>query len=387
VSIPYPKDLQFLQRCVDLAHLPGSAISPNPRVGAVLVHKNRIIGEGYHQQYGGAHAEVNCVANVKQEDQMLISQSTLYVSLEPCCIFGRTPPCTNLILENDIPKVVIGQIDQTASVSGKGVDILRAAGVDVVIYPDFQPAAHVAMARQLYAGKERPFILLKFAQSADGFLAPANKANYWITSKMSRRLVHFWRSRTRTIVVGAGTILRDDPQLSTRFYPGPSPLPVIIDLKGKISNTNFKVFQLPRKEKPLLLQPTGSVELSNGDQLFFPAEWLNGLEDWDFRRCKAVNPAAITDETSTEIKAKVFAQKLVSMVLKELHKRKHNHLTVEGGSSILHLFLLANYWDEARVFTGQSTYFGDGLPAPALPESPLKTYQLGNDELAVWLRS
>ncbi|MEL6275486.1 MAG: RibD family protein, partial [Bacteroidota bacterium] len=252
-------------------------------------------------------------------------------------------------------------------------------------YPYFQPAARVAQARQLYAGQDRPFVLLKYAQSADGFLAPSQQGSYWITSDISRRMVHFWRSRTRAIVVGAGTILADNPQLNTRLYPGPSPLPIIIDLKGEIRRTDFRVFQRAGEEPPILVQPVGIQALDHCDQVVFPVDWLDEIKHWDFRRCQVIASTAKSDAAATKKAAQAFVQKLVSLVMQELHHRKHNHLTVEGGSSILQLFLLANCWDEARVFTGQTTYFTAGLTAPRLPGAPIKTYSLGADQLSVWL--
>lgn len=356
-------DLHYLQRCVDIAQLADAGVSPNPRVGAVLVHQGRIIGEGYHRGYGQAHAEVNCVASVRAADQGLISAATLYVSLEPCCIYGRTPPCTKLIVEKQIKKVVISQLDKTATVHGKGVDILRAAGVEVRIYPDFEPAKRLVAPRQVYASSERPYILLKFAQSADGFLAPGHQEPYWITQPISRRTVHYWRSRTAAILVGANTILRDNPALTTRLYPGPSPQIIVLDPNNRIQHSRYRIFQEASNKKPLLLQ-TQVYDFGQQAETF-----LLDARDW-----------TVASEAAGD------TQRQWIPILRELHQRQLNHLTVEGGAKTLSNFLEAGLWDEARVFTGTTTYFHQGLVAPKLSHAPQQQEMLGVDRLEVYFK-
>ncbi len=356
-------DLLYLQRCVDIAQLADARVSPNPRVGAVLVHQGRIIGEGYHQAHGQAHAEVNCMASVAETDRVLISAATLYVSLEPCCIYGRTPPCTNLILEKQIKKVVISQLDKTAAVHGKGVEILRAAGVEVLSYPDFEPAKRLVAPRQVFASSERPYILLKFAQTADGFLAPSHQAPYWITQPISRRTVHYWRSRTAAILVGATTILRDNPALTSRFYPGPSPQIIVLDPANRIQHSHYRIFQQVADKKPLLLQ-TQNQNLGQQTETF-----LLDAQDWNHA---GAHPSS-TDN--------------LLPILRELHRRQINHLTVEGGARTLSAFLEAGLWDEARVFTGTTTYFQAGLSAPKLPVTPQQQEMLGDDRLEVYFNT
>lgn len=357
-------DLLFLQRCVDIAQLADAGVSPNPRVGAVLVYEGRIIGEGYHQGYGQAHAEVNCLASVAKADQSLIPLATLYVSLEPCCIYGRTPPCTNLILEKQIKKVVISQLDKTATVHGRGVEILRAAGVELRIYPDFKPAQQLVAPRQVFASLERPYVLLKFAQSADGFIAPKNKKKYWITQAISQRTVHYWRSRTAAILVGANTILHDNPSLNTRLYPGPSPQIVVLDPANRITHSHHQIFQQSKQKTPLLLQ-TKSQKLGNKVAVF-----ELDANDW-----------AIPHDQSASVDT---AKKRLIPILGELHRRQINHLTVEGGAKTLSLFLQANLWDEARVFTSTTTYFQEGLAAPQIKQAPQQEQMLGEDRLAIF---
>lgn len=338
----------FLQRCCDLALLPDAAVSPNPRVGAVLVHQGRIIGEGYHKKHGTAHAEVNCLASVKATDRHLIPASTIYVSLEPCCIYGRTPPCTNLIIEHKIPHVVIGQRDLTAEVSGKGIQLLREAGIKVTELTHFKPAIAVAEPRQLFAAEQRPYVLLKYARSADGFLAPAHQKDYWITGPFSRRLVHFWRTRTKAILIGAGTLLADNPQLNVRYYYGASPLPVIIDPKGKVDGHNYRLLQRKDGRKPLLIQPIGSPE-----NLAFEQHFIDFGHQGEHGR-----PSKKNEQIDLAI---------VSKVLELMHAKNFNHITIEGGAWLIKIFLASQLWDEARVFTQSNLVYGAGVHAP-LPE-------------------
>ena len=220
----------YLHRCIQLARLGQGNVAPNPMVGAVLVHNHRIIGEGYHQQYGKAHAEVNCIASVKEENKHLLSQATLYVSLEPCAHFGKTPPCADLIIEKKIPQVVIGCRDPFNEVNGKGIEKLLAAGVTVqwgVLEADCKE-----LNRRFFTfhTQHRPFVILKWAQSADGKIAGENSSSrVYISNAFSNRLVHQWRSKEMAIVVGTNTALNDDPQLSTRLWPGKSPVRVVVD--------------------------------------------------------------------------------------------------------------------------------------------------------------
>ncbi|PHI19489.1 riboflavin biosynthesis protein RibD [Lewinellaceae bacterium SD302] len=340
----------FLQRCCDLALLPSAAVSPNPRVGAVLVHRGRIIGEGYHKKHGSAHAEVNCLASVRPEDRHLITDSTIYVSLEPCCIFGRTPPCTNLIIEHKIPRVVVGQRDRTAEVSGRGIQLLLEAGVEVKEFPDFKPAATIAQPRQLFAAKQRPFVLLKYARSADGFLAPADQKSYWITGLVSRRLVHFWRARTKAILIGAGTLLADDPRLNLRYYPGEDPLAVIVDPKGKVKGKNFRLLERRGDLKPILIQPLGA-----GENLAFEQHFVNfGYQTRPARR-QVGRGSSVGNE---------YDPQFINDILAILHAKNFNHITVEGGGWLLKKFFASQQWDEARVFTQSGLVYGAGVRAP-----------------------
>jgi diaminohydroxyphosphoribosylaminopyrimidine deaminase/5-amino-6-(5-phosphoribosylamino)uracil reductase len=247
-------DEHFMQRCFDLACLGAGATSPNPVVGAVIVHQNRIIGEGYHMAYGKAHAEVNAVRSIRAEDRHLLKQATLYVSLEPCNIHRNTPPCTLLILEESIPRVVVSTVDHTPGVDGSGLARLRAAGVEVTVGVLEKEGQRLSQARNTFITRHRPYILLKYAQSANGIFAPEDNRQLWLTNPYSKRLVHKWRSEASAILVGANTAIADNPRLNNRLYYGKSPVRVILDLKG--------TFHIPLTYSRMGLLPCCSVPMT-----------------------------------------------------------------------------------------------------------------------------
>lgn len=336
----------YIRRCFDLARLGAGSVSPNPMVGAVLVHGDRIIGEGWHRQYGQAHAEVNAVRSVRPEDLHLLPETTLYVSLEPCCIFGKTPPCTNLILEHRIPKVVISCLDQTPDVAGNGVNILRAAGVEVttgVLEPEGQRLSAI---RNTFVSQHRPYVILKFAQTKDHFLGPEDGSQYWITNAYSKRLVHRWRSETDAILAGTNTARNDNPELTNRLYFGKSPLRVVVDRTGRLP---------------------GTLALFDGS-----ASTLVFTERTDTVAGKNIEYIPIP-----------FDENLVQHILAHLASKRCTSLIVEGGAQILHAFLKAGLWDEARVFTG-TKYLFKGIPAPVLPVAPAYSQAIADDLLEVY---
>ncbi|CAH0999729.1 Riboflavin biosynthesis protein RibD [Neolewinella maritima] len=347
------KNIDILGRTAQLASLADSRVRDNPRVGAVLLHEGRIIGEGYHQVAGQAHAEVNCLDSVAAADRSLIPESVMYVSLEPCCIKGRTPACTGLILKEHIRKVVFAQRDTTDEISGRGAGILREAGIRVKEYPDFGPTRATNAGRSVFTTEHRPFILLKYAQSADGFLRPKDRdRSYWITNPISRRLTHRWRTQTNAVLVGARTIIDDDPQLNARLFPGPDPRPVVIDLRDRLTGKEG-IFQAGG-QRPLVF--TG-------------------------------RKAAKLKADTIEMKDKELSKKAFRRIMKKLYELKLGHVTVEGGATLLHAFLEHGLWDEARVFTGTGR-FGTGLPAPVLPATAhlVRRERIGTDTLAVYTR-
>ncbi len=340
---------QYLERCAQLADLADSRVGDSPRVGAVLVYQDRIIGEGYHRVAGQAHAEVDCLASVRPADRPFIPEATLFISLEPCCIVGRSGACTNVIKEQGIKSVVFAQRDSTPGVNGESVAILEAAGISVIEYPEFKPTLKVNAHRRVMAEKGRPFVSLKFAQSADGYLRPADrKAAYWITNSISRRLVHRWRANTSAIIVGGRTVVEDNPSLTTRLFPGRDPRVVVIDPRNRVKGDE-KIFA--GNQLPLLFAGTERDDIN--------AEVVVAGQE--------LNKAALTQ------------------VLTRLMEQGLGHVTVEGGAAVLQAFINAGLWDEARVFTGNKP-FGDGVSAPVLPASARTTSALrvGSDLLEVY---
>ncbi|MEL6972497.1 MAG: bifunctional diaminohydroxyphosphoribosylaminopyrimidine deaminase/5-amino-6-(5-phosphoribosylamino)uracil reductase RibD [Bacteroidota bacterium] len=339
---------RIMRRCFDLARLGKGLASPNPIVGAVLVHEDRIIGEGYYAEDGGPHAEVVTVRSVRPADEHLIQESTLYVSLEPCNIWGRTPPCTNLILDQRIPHVVVAARDLTPGVDGSGLERLRAAGVKVeeAVLPEI--GARLSRYRNIYVSEQRPYVVLKYAQTENGFIAPADETQFWLTNAISKRLVHKWRTETDAILIGAGTARTDNPALTSRLVPGKQPQRLVIDRAGKLPSD----LQLFDGAHPTLVitQKPGEER----DQLeFMELDFTN--EDWP------------------------------KQLLKQLADRKIAHLTIEGGAWLLHTFVKGELWDEARVFCSRHNW-SDGKAAPNLGTEAQETFKIAEDTLKVYYR-
>lgn len=299
-----------MRRCLDLARKGMGKVSPNPMVGAVLVYDNRIIGEGYHEVYGQAHAEVNCINSVVESDRHLVSASTLYVSLEPCSHFGKTPPCTNLILANNITKVVIGSLDPFKEVNGKGIAMLRENGVEV-IGPVLEKEANLMNRRFfLYQQHKRPYIILKWAESANGWMGRKD-AEITISNSFSQKLVHRWRMEESAILVGTQTALTDNPKLNNRFFPGPSPVRMVIDRKR--------------------ILPKHSYLLSDGKPTIVFNEQISLQEG-------AVNYVQVPE-----------GKNWISNILNYAYQHQLQSILVEGGASLLQSFLDEDCWDEIRV--------------------------------------
>ena len=345
------RDEHFMQRCFDLARRGAGSTSPNPMVGAVIVHEGRIIGEGYHRAYGEAHAEVNAVKSVAPADRSLLRESTLYVSLEPCNIHRNTPPCTLLILQEGIPRVVVSSVDQTPGVNGSGLDRLRKAGVDVKTGVLQEQGERLSQARNTFVTEYRPYIQLKYAQSVNGIFAPVDNKQLWLTHPYTKRLVHKWRSEASAILVGANTALADNPQLSNRLYYGRSPVRVLIDRKGNLPS-NLRIFT--DGAPTLLFRGQGLPEIAN-----LP-ETVQCIE---------------IPETAASI----------PFLLRQLHDLKLSTLMVEGGIQTLQAFIDQGLWDEALVLTAVS-YLSSGRRAPNLPVGPVSTYQLGSDKVSLFYR-
>jgi diaminohydroxyphosphoribosylaminopyrimidine deaminase/5-amino-6-(5-phosphoribosylamino)uracil reductase len=313
-----------MRRCLELAGLGLGNVSPNPMVGCVIVHEGKIIGEGWHQGAGEAHAEVNAIASVKNRE--LLKDSTLYVSLEPCAHFGKTPPCSDLIIEMKIPEVIVAMQDPFSKVDGAGIERLRKAGVNVEVDVLKEEARRLNRRFIRFHEDRRPYIILKWAQSSDGYLAPKeHKGIHWISHPDTKQLTHRWRSEEDAILIGKGTLLKDDPKLTTRAYPGKDPLRIILgsDFRSLEHSTIWK------DEKPAL---------------FFTGE---GNEEMETNE--------LVDVSGRDLQA----------VLHELYNRQIQSIIVEGGAHILNAFIREGLWDEARVILG-SEELTEGVQAPLL---------------------
>lgn len=334
-----------MRRCFDLALLGAQHAAPNPTVGAALVYQGRIIGEGYHRVYGKAHAEVNAVNSVKAEDKPYISQSTMYVSLEPCNIHGRTPPCSDLILRHRIPRVVISYIDYTPGVDGSSITKLRAAGVEVVTHMLAEEGGRICAPRNVFISQHRPYIILKYAQSADGFFAPEENEQYWLSNAFSKRLVHRWRSEAKAILVGRATVDADNPQLNNRHYFGPSPLRIVLTQRGDFAPDRH----LFTDGSPTwLFHPAHQSPLSKSKEIgLFPVQ---------------------AGEDALEVLCDTLFQQKISTLM------------VEGGIYTLQRFIDRGLWDEARVLVS-SHHMQRGRRAPTLPSAPEQIMQIGSDRL------
>lgn len=334
----------YMQRCIELALLGSSFVAPNPMVGSVLVHEGRIIGEGWHKQYGGPHAEVNCINSVSATDQELIPFSTLYVSLEPCAHYGKTPPCTSLIIEKKIKRVVIGCRDPFDAVNGKGIALLKQSGVEV-IEPVLEEEAK-ALNRRFFCFHrlKRPYIILKWAHTADGFIAADNDERLLITDEATNRLVHQWRAEEASILVGTATVRKDNPSLTNRLWYGKHPLRMMIDRQLKLPTT-LHIFH-------------------DGHPLIVFNEIKEGKEN-------AVQYVKFDRQPS-----------LIPQILNYCYQHQIQSVLVEGGAALLSSFLDSGCWDEIRTLTNQKLYIEKGLKAPALPSVvPVKKISMGNYEI------
>lgn len=318
----------FIRRAFFLARLGAGHVAPNPMVGAVIVHAGRIIGEGWHRQYRQAHAEVNAVASVRPEDRHLLPEATLYVSLEPCCIYGNTPPCTELVIRERIPRVVISCTDDTPNVDGLGVKKLRAAGVEVIEGVLLEEGRWLARRRNTFVRENRPYLVLKWAASADGFIGRPNE-QVWLTGPLAQRLSHWWRAEEAAILVGTQTLLADNPALTTRWWPGRSPLRVALDLNGRTPPT-LRFFD--GSAPTLLVTGAHRTDLPSSVRQYVPA---------------AGQPFAWRP------------------FLRFLAEEKIQSLIVEGGARTLQSLIDEGLWDEARVFTTRRA-LGNGVIAPSL---------------------
>lgn len=317
--------LPYLERCVIIAKRAGKSVKSNPQVGAVLVCNDRIIGEGYHESYGSAHAEVNAISNVVEADQNLIGQSTLYVSLEPCNHTGKTGPCTDVIIKHKIQHVVIAYRDPNNSVKSDGILKLESSGVKVDLI-ETKEAKNLVRPFEVASLNMIPYVILKFAQSKDFFLGKKGE-QVWISNNYTQHLVHKWRSEIDGIMVGKNTVLTDNPKLTNRLYNGDSPIRII---------------------------PNGGAQINEKFHVK-----SDGGETWFY------------EDTSD-----------LRVLLKELYKRGINRLMIEGGAQMINSFVDESLWHEARIITGNKQ-LNNGIKAPVIKGKLISSQSLADDLIQI----
>jgi diaminohydroxyphosphoribosylaminopyrimidine deaminase/5-amino-6-(5-phosphoribosylamino)uracil reductase len=343
----------YMKRCVELAKNGLGTTYPNPLVGSVIVYKDTIIGEGWHQKAGEAHAEVNAVNAVKNPE--LLKDSTIYVNLEPCSHYGKTPPCSDMIVRLGIPKVVIGTVDPNAKVAGKGIEKLRAAGIDVIV--GILEAKCLELNKRFFTfhKKKRPYLILKWAESADGFIAPihrdpqddSQRKPIWISNEYSRQLVHKWRNEEQAILVGTQTVIDDNPRLNVRDWGQKNqPIRLVIDKSGRIP-----------KQSHIFDNQQETIVFS---EKFFPSQKENVIFE-------------VID----------FSTGILPQVMEVLHRREIQSVIIEGGRQTLQAFIDENLWDETRIFIG-NTILGDGIAAPGIDRTNAQKYPVAHDELLIF---
>ena len=329
-------------RCIELASKNIGYTYPNPLVGSVIVCDNKIIGEGSHEKYGESHAEVNAINSV--EDKRLLKNSTLYVNLEPCNHYGKTPPCTEAIINNNIKKVVIGSQDPNKLVDGSGIEKLRSSGCDVSVGILDKECDELNKRFFTYHKLKRPFIILKWAESKDGFISPIKSINTlkkvnWISGEDAKKLSHKWRSEEHSILVGVQTIIDDDPVLTTRFVKGRSPIRLVLDpnsripIDSRILSDTVKTIILSKRENRLIPNYTKAIEFDN-----------------------------------------------INLIIESLYKMNIQSIIVEGGTKTINHFLSNNLWDSIRVFKS-SKNIKDGIKSPDLDFSKFSKSEIGDDIL------
>jgi diaminohydroxyphosphoribosylaminopyrimidine deaminase / 5-amino-6-(5-phosphoribosylamino)uracil reductase len=339
-----------MQRCLQLAVIGAGVVAPNPMVGAILVYNGRVIAEGYHQKYGEAHAEVNCINSIAEADKAFIEKSTLYVSLEPCAHFGKTPPCVDLIINHKIPNVVIGCRDSFAAVDGKGIERLKAAGVQVALGILENECLELNKRFFTFYEKQRPYIILKWAQSSDGKIGAGNGERVFISNEFTNRLVHKWRSEEAAIMIGTKTALLDDPALTARLWPGNSPTRLVIDMDLKLPSS-LKLFD-------------GTVET-----IVFNQHKQETGEKLSFYKIDK-------------------SEALIPQILNALYKLQLQSVIIEGGAKLLQSFIDENAWDEARVITNTDMKIGEGINAPILQhQKPVKEENIRTDSIVYFINS
>jgi diaminohydroxyphosphoribosylaminopyrimidine deaminase/5-amino-6-(5-phosphoribosylamino)uracil reductase len=342
-------DEMYMQRCFDLAKQGIAQVSPNPMVGCVIVYRDEIIGEGYHQKFGAAHAEVNAINAVLEKYGSrageMLKEASVYVNLEPCAHFGKTPPCADLLVQHQVKKVIIANVDTYSAVNGKGIAKLKAAGIEVKTGVLESDGAWLNRRFFTRNNLHRPYIILKWAQTKNRFFAPLNNEQRWISGEESKKLVHCWRNEEDAILVGKNTAMIDNPQLTNRLCEGKNPIRILIDKNLDVSPTS-NLFD--KAAKTLVLNEIKTERIDN-------VQYIQ-LEDMHFY-------------LPQKIAYQLFMLDIQSVI-------------IEGGMQILSQFIAANLWDEARIFTSE-TAWPAGMLAPSLEGKTIHEQKLGSDTLTI----
>jgi diaminohydroxyphosphoribosylaminopyrimidine deaminase/5-amino-6-(5-phosphoribosylamino)uracil reductase len=340
---------KYIKRCIQLAKNGKGTSYPNPMVGSVIVYNDTIIGEGWHKKAGESHAEVIAINSVK--DKSLLKKATIYVSLEPCSHYGKTPPCANLIVESGIKKVVIGIIDSNSKVSGRGILHLQKNGCDVIVGVLQQECFDLNRRFFTFHTKKRPFIILKWAETKDGFLdknrGENDKSPNWISNQYSQQFVHKMRAEEQAILVGTNTALIDNPSLTVRSWVGENPIRIVLDRVSKI--------------------PTNYNLLSDGIKTIVFSEVKHSVDSFGNVIFERID----------------FSKNVPEQICEVLYKYEIQSVIIEGGSQTLQSFINANLWDEAFVFVG-TTNFKEGLKAPEIKKVPIEIRKISNDTLKIY---
>lgn len=343
------QDEYYLKECLELAVLGAGRVSPNPMVGAIIVYNDKIIGKGYHMAFGEAHAEVNAINDVLNNHsnaKELLKKSTIYVNLEPCSHFGKTPPCADLVVAYEIPKVVIGCRDPFPEINGKGIEKLRNSGVEVIENVLQSESFFLNIRFFTRISKHRPYIILKWAETANGYFAPLDGSKKWISSAESKRLVHKWRSEEDAVLVGKNTAMVDNPRLNVRECEGRNPIRIVID-KNLELKSDLNLFD--QSQETIVFNQIKT-------DIVGKIKYLE-IENFDY---------------------------LAQLISYQLYLMDVQSLIIEGGKETLDLFINAGLWDEARIFVSSDSWH-EGMKAPIINKSSTESQKIGSDTLNIYL--
>ncbi|MEO8533115.1 MAG: bifunctional diaminohydroxyphosphoribosylaminopyrimidine deaminase/5-amino-6-(5-phosphoribosylamino)uracil reductase RibD [Flavobacterium sp.] len=337
---------KYIKRCIELAKNGLGTTYPNPMVGSVIVYNDQIIGEGWHKKAGGPHAEVNAIRSVK--DKSLLKKATIYVSLEPCSHFGKTPPCCDLIIENKIPNIVVGTVDPNEKVAGRGIKKIIEAGANVTVGILEEDCNELNKRFFTFHQKKRPYIILKWAESQDGFLAPEktetpDRKPIWITNQYSRQIVHKWRSEEQAIFVGTQTVIDDNPKLNVRDWSGKDPIRVVLDQNNRIPEDS-------------------------------------SIFDDSVKTIVITKSEIVSEKENLTFEAIDFNENIIPQILEVLYQHQIQSIIIEGGLQTIQTFIHQDIWDEARIFKGNNSFI-KGTKAPVLSGKILSKINIRNDEL------